>query len=210
MPNKTLAAAAILLLGMITVVAEAENEEANLSRMDWFVGFGLTHGGDELAEVEVEYDGDNHDEDLRAGELITLAAGIVVYFPLPEWSLQTSIGYHTDAVGDYDDDITFDRYPLELIPFYNFRNHRLGAGLSYHLSPELDLKEIGGPKVKFDDALGWLVEYDYSFSGWEKGGFVVGVRYLWIDYEVDKVNSIRTSGVEIDGNHVGVHVNYMF
>jgi len=210
MPNKILAAAAILLLGMVTIVAAAENEEENLSRMDWFVGFGLTHGGDELAEVEVEYDGDNHDEDLRAGELITLAAGIVVYFPLPEWSLQTSIGYHTDAVGDYDDDITFDRYPLELIPFYNFRNHRIGAGLSYHLSPELDLKEIGGPKVKFDDALGWLVQYDYSFSGWESGGFVLGVRYLWIDYEVDKVNSFSTSGVEIDGNHVGIHINYMF
>ena len=210
MPNKILAAAAILLLGMVTIVAAAENEEENLSRMDWFVGFGLTHGGDELAEVEVEYDGDNHDEDLRAGELITLAAGIVVYFPMPAWSLQTSIGYHTDAVGDYDDDITFERYPLELIPFYNFSKHRIGAGLSYHLSPELDLKEIGGPKVKFDDALGWLVQYDYSFSGWENGGFVLGVRYLWIDYEVDKVNSIRTSGVEVDGNHVGIHINYMF
>ena len=100
-----------------------------------------------------------------------------------------SIGYHTDAVGDYNDDITFDRYPLELIPFYNFSNHRIGAGLSYHLSPELDLKEIGGPKVEFDDALGWLVEYDYSFSGWENDGVVLGVRYLWID-----IAQIKTSG----------------
>ena len=210
MPNKNLTAVAVFLLGMASAVAVVANEQENGARMDWFVGFGLTHGGDELAEVEVDYDGDNHDEDLRAGELITLAAGIVVYFPLPEWSLQTSIGYHTDTVGDYDDDITFERYPLELIPFYNFSKHRIGAGLSYHLSPELDLKELGGPKVKFDDALGWLVEYDYSFSGWENGGFVLGVRYLWIDYEVDKVNSFSTSGVEVDGNHVGIHINYMF
>jgi hypothetical protein len=64
--------------------------------------------------------------------------------------------------------------------------------------------------VKFDDALGWLVEYDYSFSGWENGGFVLGVRYLWIDYEVDKVNSFSASGGEVDGNHVGIHINYMF
>ena len=209
MRNKIVAAVAVLMLGMATFAA-AEDEPGIGPRMDWFVGFGLTHGGDELAEVEVYYDDDSHDEDLRAGELITIAAGIVVYFPMPSWSLQTSIGYHTDGVGDYNDDIKFDRYPLELIPFYNFRNHRLGAGLSYHLSPELDLKEIGGPKVKFDDALGWLVQYDYSFSGWESGGFVLGVRYLWIDYEVDKVNSFSTSGVEIDGNHVGIHINYMF
>jgi hypothetical protein len=210
MPNKNLTAAAVFLLCMATIFSAVANEPEKGSRMDWFVGLGLTHGGDELAEAKVYYDDDTHDEDLRAGELITIAAGIVVYFPQPAWSLQTSIGYHTDAVGDYDDDITFDRYPLELIPFYNFRNHRIGAGLSYHLSPELDLKEIGGPKVEFDNALGWLVEYDYSFSGWESGGFILGVRYMWIDYEVDKVNSISASGVEVDGNHVGIHINYMF
>ena len=209
MRNKIVTAVAGFMLGMATVVAAA-NEPEEGSRMNWFVGFGLTHGGDELAEVELIYEDDSHDEDLRAGELITIAAGIVVYLPMPSWSLQTSIGYHTDAVGDYNDDITFDRYPLELIPFYNFSNHRIGAGLSYHLSPELDLKEIGGPKVEFDDALGWLVEYDYSFSGWENDSVVLGVRYLWIDYEVDKVNKVGTPGIDVDGNHVGIHVNYMF
>jgi hypothetical protein len=100
---------------------------------------------------------------------------------------------------------------LELIPFYNIRNHRFGAGLSYHFSPELDLGELDGPKVEFDDALGWLIEYDYSFSGWQSGGFVVGLRYLWIDYKVEKVDGRNVSGgFEFDGNHVGVHVDYMF
>lgn len=210
MPNIKLIPVAIFLYNMATVVA-AESAPENDLQLKWFAGFGLTHGGDELAEVELYYDDDSHhDEDLRGGELITVAAGIVIYMPQPSWSLQTSIGYHTDSVGSYDDDITFDRYPLELIPFYNFGNHRIGAGLSYHLSPELDLKEIGGPKVEFDDALGWLAEYDYSFSGWENGGVVLGVRYLWIDYEVDKINNVRTSGIDVDGNHVGIHVNYMF
>ena len=211
MRNKIVTAVAVFMLGMATVVSAAADEPEKGLRMNWFVGFGLTHGGDELADVEVYYDDDSHhDEDLRAGELITIAAGIVVYFPMPSWSLQTSIGYHTDDVGDYNDDIKFERYPLELIPFYNFSNHRIGAGLSYHLSPELDLKEIGGPKVEFDDALGWLVEYDYSFSGWENDGFVLGVRHLWIDYEVDKVSNIRTPGNDVDGNHIGIHVDYIF
>ena len=211
MPNKHLTAAAVFLLGMATVVAAAGDEQENGSQMKWFVGFGLTHGGDELAEVELVHDDDSHhDEDIRGGELITIAAGIVVYLPLHSWSIQTSIGYHSDEVGSYNDDIKFDRYPLELIPFYNFKKHRIGAGLSYHLSPELNLKDIGGPKVEFDDALGWLVEYDHSFSGWENDGFVLGVRYLWIDYEVDKVSNIRRPGIDVDGNHIGIHVNYMF
>lgn len=42
--------------------------------------------------------------------------------------------------------------------------------------------------VGFENAPGCLVEYDYSFPGWENDGFVLGVRYLWIDYEVDKVS----------------------
>ena len=122
-----------------------------------------------------------------------------------------TIGYHFDEVSADNGDITFERYPLELIPFYNFRNHRIGAGLSYHLSPELDLKELGGSKVEFDDALGWLIEYDYSFSGWRSGGFVLGARYLWIDYQVEKVDDRRVPGCfEFDGNHVGIHVDFMF
>lgn len=210
MKCKNITAITILMLGLASAIAVAD-ESANAVEMKWLVGFGLTYGGDELAEVELDFDGDSDDEDLRAGELITLAAGAVVYLPLPAWSLQTSIGYHFDEVSADNGDITFERYPLELIPFYNLRNHRIGAGLSYHLSPELDLKELGGSKVEFDDALGWLIEYDYSFSGWQSGGFVLGVRYLWIDYKVEKVDDRRVpGGFEFDGNHVGVHVDFMF
>ena len=207
--RKNLTAVAVFILGMAT--AAAANESENGAGLKWLVGFGLTHGGDELAEIELDFDGDSSDEDLRGGDLITLAAGTVVYLPLPAWSLQMTIGYHFDEVSADNGDITFERYPLELIPFYNFRNYRIGAGLSYHLSPELDLKELGGSKVEFDDALGWLIEYDYSFSGWRSGGFVLGARYLWIDYKVEKVDDRRVpGGFEFDGNHVGIHVDFMF
>jgi len=65
--------------------------------------------------------------------------------------------------------------------------------------------------VEFEDALGWLIEYDYSFSGWQRGGFVLGIRYLRIDYKVEKVDGIRVpGGFEFDGNHVGAHVDFMF
>jgi len=210
MQNRALSAAAAVLLAVATPVSASADDAGSGWRMQWLVGFGLTYGGDKLAEVELEDDGDRHDEDLRGGDLITLAAGIVLYLPLPAWSIQTTIGYHFDEISADNGDIRFDRYPLEFIPFYNVGKHRLGAGLSYHLSPTLDLKELDGPKVEFDDALGWLVEYDYSFSGWENGGFVVGMRYLWIDYRVDKVDGTPGSGGDVDGNHVGVHVDFLF
>jgi hypothetical protein len=36
------------------------------------------------------------------------------------------------------------------------------------------------------------------------------MRYMWIDYEVDKVDGTRVSGADIDGNHFGVHMDFMF
>jgi hypothetical protein len=210
MKCRSVSAVGGLLLLMTAGSAAATDSAENGARLDWFVGFGVTYGGEKLAEVELDYDGERVEHELRAGNLITITGGVVVYLPLPVWSLQSSIGYHVDEVNWDDGEVQFDRYPLELIPFYNFGKHRIGAGISYHLSPEADLKELGGPKVEFDDALGWLVEYDFKFSGWEKRGFVVGARYMWIDYQVDKVNGTRVSGGEVDGNHVGVHVDFMF
>jgi len=96
MQRKNLTAVAVFILGMAT--AAAANESENGAGLKWLVGFGLTHGGDELAEIELDFDGDSSDEDLRGGDLITLAAGPVVYLPLPAWSLQMTIGYHFDEV----------------------------------------------------------------------------------------------------------------
>ena len=122
------------------------------------------------------------DESLRRGHpcrrTATLTAGMWFIFLCPD----EAAGEHRVITSDVgtDDDIRFDRYPLELIPFYNFGDHRLGAGISHHLSAELELEDFLGPDVEFDDATGWLVEYDYSFPGWEEGGFVLGIRYVWI------------------------------
>lgn len=195
---------------MASVAAGAADDNGKADKFQVVIGFGLTYGGDKLAEAEVDYDGDTVDEDLRGGDLITFAAGLLTYLPRREWSIQTTIGYHFDEVDADNGDIRFERYPLEFIPFYNFGKHRAGAGLSYHLSPKLNLKNIGGPKVTFDDALGWVVEYDYSFSGWAEGGLIVGMRYLWIDYEVDKVNGFPASGESINGSHFGVHADLLF
>ena len=201
------AALAVCLSSVVAQASEARVEGATVNRV---IGFGLTYGGEKLAEAQVEYDGHTIDEDLRGGDLITVAAGFVTYLPQREWSFQTTIGYHLDEVSADNGDIRFERYPLEFIPFYNSGNYRVGAGLSYHLSPKLNLRDIGGPKVAFDNALGWLVEYDYSFVGWRKAGLLVGVRYLWIDYKIDKINGTPASGENIDGSHFGVHADFMF
>lgn len=201
---------AALAVCLPSIVVEASEASSEGKTVNWVMGFGLTYGGEKLAETKVEYDGNTIDEDLRGGDLITFAAGLVTYLPRREWSFQTTIGYHLDEVSADNGDIRFERYPLEFIPFYNSGNHRVGAGLSYHLSPKLNLKDIGGPKVAFDNALGWLVEYDYSFVGWSKSGLLVGVRYLWIDYEIDKINGTPASGENINGNHVGVHADFIF
>jgi hypothetical protein len=191
-----------------TAVGQPSEHTAGIN---WFIGLGFTDGGDELAKTRVDYNGDSENDKVRAGNLVTLTTGAVINLPVPQWSVQASAGYHFDIVNGEDGDILFDRYPLELIPFYYTGYHRFGAGLSYHLSPELDLKDVDGPKVKFDDAVGWLVEYDLSISGWgTPHGLVFGLRYMWIDYKVRQVDDQRVSGFKFDGDHYGFHLNWIF
>ena len=204
-------AAAITLAWMLTgtnVIAAEPTDLPPTAR--FFLGMGLTHGGEELAEIRVIYDDERSDEDIRSGELVSFAGGMIFPLWVPAFSIQASAGYHFDSVSTYDDDVYFGRIPLELIPFYNFGHHRIGAGLSYHLNPELDLKDAGGPKFEFDDAPGALVQYDYSFAGWNSNGILLGFRYMWIDYEIDQVDGTRVSGDKVDGDHFGVHFSYMF
>lgn len=198
-----------ILMGVASVCSAQWPDEPD--RLHGFVGIGLTAGGDRLATVDVVTFNDHSDErDLHAGEVMTLTGGLIAPIA-PLLTAQFSIGYHTDRVSAGNDSVWFDRFPLEFIPFYNLGRHRFGAGISYHLDPELNLRDAGGPRVDFDNALGWLVEYDFHFVGWGSSGPVLGVRYMWIDYEIDAVDgSSVPGGSDVEGDHIGVHFDWVF
>lgn len=205
--NESLALAAVLMLGQGFAQADSRGFGVN-----WLLGGGLTFGGDKLAEVEVSNGGNTDNVDIDAGELFYIAGGLIIPFSDTGFSLQTTIGWHRDGVVASNGDASFERFPLELIPFYNYKRHRIGAGLTYNLSPELDLDDAGGSKVEFDDALGYVIEYDYVFGKSAlDGGLMLGARYAFIQYEVDSIDGTSvTNADDIDGNYFGITFGFSF
>ena len=164
------------------------------SKLKGLVAIGLTVGGDDL--VTVEYTDGSSDE-ITAGALIDMKLGAIYKLANSPISIQTSIGYHFDRVDAENGDLSFNRIPVELLGFHNVEKHRIGAGFSYHLDPEIEIDALGSKVTgKLENALGLVVEYGYSFQK----NFIMGLRYVDIEYEAEVDKSIK-----FDGSHFGIY-----
>ena len=184
----------------------ASNPQHGIS---WLINGGLTAGGDKIALVQIASGNSSLDTvNIKAGELFFLSGGMIVDLPSSNFSVQTTIGWHTDSISASNGSVGFDRYPLEIIPFYQLgESHRLGAGVTYHLSPELDLADANGGTYEFENSLGFLLEYDYKFNN----SAMLGLRYTFIDYEIDSIDGTNAvSTTDINGNHAGLVFGFEF
>ena len=158
---------------------------------------GITFGGDNLTKVRYYDDDDDYlfSDNLEAGGLIYLGGGGNYRFANSPISLQGLLAYHFDSVDADNGDASIDRWVFDLTAFYHIGDHhRLGLGLTRHFSPHFEQK-IDSQKVKvdFDDATGFLVEYNYLFT--ESAG--IGLRYTDIEYEAPEIlyDSVNASNV---------------
>lgn len=173
------------------LTAEAESTPVPEKPVKFVLTGGFTFGGDEL--VRLEYEGGDSDK-IKAGNLIYFGAGVASRVGESPVMIQATINYHFDISLAENGDATFSRIPLEVIAFYTQEKFRFGAGLSYHLSPTLDIEtDFSSSKAKFDDALGYVFQVDYMIDP----KFAIGARTLVIDYEIQKFNT------SFDGNYIG-------
>lgn len=178
--------------------AHAQAPAANNDGLHFFLGAGLTFGGDKLAKLE--YD-NGTDSSVTAGGLVQLQGG-VEYRINSDFAVQTSIGYHVSDATASDGSIRFTRMPIELIGYYNVAPQwRIGAGARYVSNAKLKASgNAGHGHVDFDNAVGALIEAEYMIS--PKAG--VKMRIVSEKYEttIDKY--------KVDGNHVGGFFSYYF
>lgn len=154
-----------------------------------YAGFGLSYGGDKLATITFT---DETDEDLLAGSGYSMAIGFVRHLEDSPFSVQASIGYLVDETSAQDSRARFSRYPLEVLTVFRNGDHRFGGGLTHHLSPALNLDNLGG-KIDFDSATGLVLEYGYRYFSF---------RYTNLSYSV--------GGADIDGSGIGIFVETGF
>lgn len=198
---------ALLCSQLAAAQGDLRPEQRAHNHTGWnFVGsLGITFGGDQLIEVEVENDfyGDDN-EDVRAGESAAIALGAAYQFYNSPLQLQATVGYHNDSILADNGDTDFTRKPLELLAFYAIDRHRIGVGVTHHLDPEfdVDIDFLARDRVDFDDATGFVLQYDFRVASF----LAFGARLVSIEYEPEN----RFRGPAVEGDHFGLMMTFLF
>lgn len=164
-----------------------------------FIQGGLHFGGDTLATANFVGGGS---DSIKAGQLISGSVGLVTSIG-ESMEVRSSIGIKMDGIFAENGELAFTRLPLEVMAFSTGETLRFGAGLSYHLSPELKIDEPSLPSttIDFDDALGFTAQLEHRLG--ERGH--IGLKATFIDYEVSGLG-----GGKIDGNSIGIIIGARF
>ena len=182
------AALAVLLLG-------AGAEAADIRP---FVKAGADFGGDTLVTV-VFVGGDR--ESIKANEGFYVGGGMSILNDAKNVEVELSLAYKFNSVTASNGDVDWTLMPLDGLVFYRLPQWRLGGGFTYHLNPKLDGSGVvGGLNVKFDDALGFVLQGDYLINP----SMAVGARYTSVKYEPKGGGSSAKSG------GIGVTFSYRF
>ncbi|PTT75161.1 hypothetical protein DBR42_29535 [Pelomonas sp. HMWF004] len=160
------------------------------------IGATLTGGGKTL--VSVKYT-DGSTQKIRSGGFVQLFGG--AEYETEQFALQGNIGYHVDDTTAKDGSVKFSRWPVELIGLWKIDSTiRAGVGL----------RKATGAKVTSSGAASSLGSQKFE----SKAGLILQGEYLFtpqIGALLRVVNeSYEVAGVKVQGNHVGLGVNYRF
>lgn len=156
-------------------------------KLSWFGEISGGLGGDTLATL---YFVDGEKQDLDAGDGVTLSIGAAQHFSR-NFGVKYAVGYKMSFSAAENLDVRKSTIPIDIIPYLRSGQHRFGAGLTYHLSPEFYMESYG--TVEFDSATGYVVEYGFA-------GFTLA--YTDIDYSVE--------GVDFDASNIGLRYTFGF
>lgn len=188
-----------VLLAALALAGLAGGAQADETKPLNFYGLiGLTAGGDTLATAYYR----NGDEvDIHGGGLVQFGGGIDYRFN-DQFSVQVGINYHVDRANARNGDITFDRWPVDLIGHYSFDEHwRVGLGARFVNGAKLSGSGVASfSDIKADNTVGAVVEGEYFFNH----TFSIKLRGVSEKYKFDGATS-KTSG-----DHVGVFAGFYF
>lgn len=199
--KKTLLAIALIAAASAAQAQSAPNNVPTYEEkpLRFFVGAGITFGGDTLATVTYT---DGTKDDVTAGGIIQIDTGLDYRFG-EQFSAQASIGYHVnDTRAAKNGGVTFSRVPVELVGYYHLNDQwRLGVGGRYITGGKLKGNGAASSiQADYKNTNGVLVEAEY-FSSPKLG---IKVRFVKEEYE-----EIGLPG-KIDGSHVGIFASYYF
>ena len=181
-----------LLTGILGLATTTVNATEN----PWFLGMNYDAGGDDIATL-VYTDGSTSTLSANEGLHFYIGKNFANGVNSP-WRTHASVGYKTGSVTAQNGDLTWSAWPLEAIEFYNMEKARFGAGLVYQLNPKVQGSGFASSlNLELDNALGFILQFEYRFTPAIQKGVAIGVRYTNISYT--SVNLIS----EVNGSSIG-------
>ena len=157
---------------------------------------GADFGGETIATATFS---NGSTESIKANEGAYLGGGASILLDSKDIEIETTLSYKYTSITASNGDITWTRFPLEVLAFYRMPKFRLGGGLTYHLSPKLKASGAAGNfNVTVDDAAGAVVQADYFLTR----KFTLGGRYTILEY--------KANGIPAKSNGVGVTLGFIF
>ena len=168
-----------------------------------FLGGGLTAGGDKVNSSAItRVNGDT--ENLHAGGLLDLRAGLDFRMVGTDISLQGVVAYHTDRSDANNGSVDFSRMPLEfLVQWHANEKWAFAGGIRKTYGVRYNGVDAGtqfGSDQKFKSSVGWILEGEYAIIP----SVGLKVRYVNEDY------TSKSYGTKFDGSHFGVLGVYYF
>jgi hypothetical protein len=199
-----------IVIGLASVLALGAQAQtaapATSSGLRGIVGIGFTFGGDQIGDTinTVSSTGSKDSSKIHAGGEFDLRGGAEYQLQGQPIAIELSIGYHFDKVSADNGDVSFTRYPLEVIGHYAINEYwRVGGGIRKSLSPKTSVSGAGAiyaDNVKYTSSAGLLIEAEYfmtpqfSFKG----------RY------VSETFKPSNGGKDVSGNHGGIYGMFYF
>jgi len=182
-----------LILVLVGSAAIADVSQAAEVRPALVAGFDT--GGDKIVSVTFT---NGESDSIRANEGFYLGAGVSVLNDDKNIEFLGTVNYKFQTIHASNGDIDWTRVPLDALLFYRMQSFRVGAGVTYVMSPKISGSGVaGGVNVKVDDALGFLVQADYLI-----GKVAIGVRGTFVQY--------KAGGQTASGNGVGITFGFTF
>lgn len=178
----------LLLLLTTDVFGQANENQHKNEGLRYLLELTASFGGDELGTIIFEND---EEQEISSGNGLTFTAGIDYPLPTSNFGVKAGLGYKVSFSKANNADVKKSAIPLDIIPYYQIKRHKIGAGITYHINPTMDWDTLG-PKWEFDNALGYMMEYSYEFTSLQ-----LSAAYTIIEYKLASIGSFNTNHVSI-------------
>ena len=157
---------------------------------------GADFGGETIATATFT---NGSQKSIKANEGAYVGGGASILLDSKDIEIEATLSYKYTSITASNGDVTWTRFPLEVLAFYRMPKFRLGGGLTYHLSPKLKASGAAGNfSVTVDDAAGAVLQADYFVTP----KLTLGGRYTILEY--------KANGIPAKSDGVGVTIGFIF